>query len=86
MCEPSDNPLTVFVPFVAIQAPESIEYWNVEPDSDETEENVTDVNLVNCSGLDVIVVSGAFVSITHVYDAGVKSVFPTLSFERTWYV
>lgn len=45
--------------------------------------NDADVLAVGLVGLDVIVVSGAVMSMSQVYDAGVGSTLPALSMART---
>ena len=61
-------------------------HWNVEPGLLELKVNVALVLFVRDGGCAVIVVSGAFVSIVHVWLAGVGSTFQAWSRARTWNV
>jgi len=49
-------------------------------------ENAAEVLATGFVGLEVMLVSGAVVSMTHVYDAGVGSVLEAPSIARTWNV
>ena len=67
---------------LAMKAPPSRRTSKVAPTSD-VNENDADVEFVGLSGRDVMVVSGAVVSIVQVKLAGVASVLPARSVART---
>jgi hypothetical protein len=56
---------------------------NVAVASGDVNANVAELVLDGFVGFDVIVVSGAVVSIVQVYSAGVASVLPSVSIART---
>ena len=83
MCEPSESPVYSFAEVQVCQAPESILHSKVLPDSLDSNSNSAELVLDGFVGFDVIVVSGAVVSIVQVYSAGVASVLPDVSVART---
>ena len=83
MCEPSESPVYSFAEVQVCQAPESILHSNVAVASGDVNANVAELVLDGFVGFDVIVVSGAVVSIVQVYSAGVASVLPDVSVART---
>jgi hypothetical protein len=72
-----------------VQAPKAAPsrlHWKLEPPSVEVKLKLGAAEFVGFAGPDVIVVFGAAVSTVHVWLAGVASVFPAGSVERTWNV
>ena len=67
----------------AVKAPASSLHSNVEPGSFDSNANVAVVSFVGSVGPDVIVVSGALVSIVQLCVAGVASVLPAMSVALT---
>ena len=78
MCEPSERVYDFGLVQVS-QSPESNLHSNVLPDSSDSNSNSAELVLDGFVGFDVIVVSGAVVSIVQVYSAGVVSVLPDVS-------
>jgi len=87
VCEPSDSAVYVFGVVQPAYAPASRLHSNVEPDSVETRSKVALVEGVCAGGVVApIDVTGGVVSIVHVYDAGLGSVFAAVSVALTWKV
>jgi len=86
LCGPSERPEYVNGDEQPENAAPSRLQAKLEPLSLEVNVKVALVTFVGFAGADPILVSGALVSIVHVYEAGVGSVFPAGSVARTWKV
>ncbi len=83
VCDPSAKVARVLGGTQAENAPPSMLHSKVAVASGLMNVNMGVALLLGLLGVEVIVVSGAVVSITQVYDAGVGSVLPKLSSVRT---
>jgi hypothetical protein len=86
VCDAFESPVYACGLVQLAKAAPSSEHWKVLGVSDELNVKLALALVLGFAGLDVMFVSGAIESTTHVSDAGVASVFPAASVARTWKV